>query len=250
MKTITSAFQFVFLVFMLVVLTTLPTGCGSYSTGDAADVNPESIFGEYRIEVDANKSDVILHSQFRFASSDGTTLRLQNPASVRATGGSLGQSGTPMREENMLGTSYSIALPNRSLPSEFSIIYTRTDGRVFTQSIPVHAPPSLKIPANDPTITYGKNLIVEFSLDNTTDFRSAVCKIENESEGVSVFAYTRNAHCTFDAEDLARLPTGTAFITVQATWVSQSVTGHERFGGEKRVEATSQKQQFRISAGT
>lgn len=246
MKTISSTVQFVFLVLMFVVLTAIPTGCGSYTTGNASDVNPESVFGEYRIEIDANKTDAVLTSQFRFASPDGTTLRLQDPASVRAAGGTLNNAGVRMREENVLGTSYFVSVANSSLPSEFTFIYTRTDGRTFTQNVPVHLPPSLKLPGNNPTVARGKNLIVEFSLDNKTDYRSAVCKIESAQNGSAVFAYTRNTHCSFDAEDLERLNAGDAFITVQATWISESVTGHERAGGVKRVEATSQKHSFKF----
>lgn len=246
MKSIVQFFKSMSLPLLLVVMATVPAGCGSYSTGDSRDVESDSIYGDYRVEIDANKSEIELFSQFRFAGSDGTTLRLNWPASVRVSGGFLCDKWVEMREVKKLGTSYSWHLSSNFAPAEFCFEYTRPDGGRFVQRVLAHKPPVLKIPTGTVTISREKNLAVEFSLDNKVDYRSAVCKIEDAMGESSVSANTRGTKCMFSADDLERLPMGDAYITVQATWSSSSVLGHQNVGGEKRVESTSLKYLIRI----
>jgi len=114
------------LLFLIVVINLV--ACKSNETGNAKDVNPETIYFDYQVSGDAGNEYVTVKLQYRFAGPNGTTLLLEAPSQV-ALDGTLIEADS----SKMSGTYYETMLPAASFNGRHSIVFTGPDKKVYTE---------------------------------------------------------------------------------------------------------------------
>ena len=95
--------------------------CNSSEIGESKDVNPETIYQDYKIVYDESENDkqVEVWAQFRFAGDEGTTLVLTNPSSVTFDGQNI-----KVDSNEFTGAFYSLNIPAKKLIGKHRFVFT------------------------------------------------------------------------------------------------------------------------------
>ena len=62
------------------------SSCDSNEIGFSKDVNPQTIYFDYKVWGEEEKDDIIVLLQYRFGGANGTTLVLQEPSKAELDG--------------------------------------------------------------------------------------------------------------------------------------------------------------------
>jgi len=73
-------------IILSIFICTSLLACTSNEIGNSKDVNPDTIWFDYRISGEEGKEEVTTMLQFRFGGENGTTLVLNEPAGVELDG--------------------------------------------------------------------------------------------------------------------------------------------------------------------
>lgn len=114
------------LLFFIVVINLV--SCKSNETGNAKDVNPETIYFDYQVSGDAGNDYVTVKLQYRFAGPNGTTLLLEAPSQVTLDGTVI-----PADSSKMNGTYYEVMLPAASFNGRHRIVFTGPDEKTYAE---------------------------------------------------------------------------------------------------------------------
>src|SRR5437764_14568979 len=93
--------------------------CTSNEIGNSKDVNPESIYFDYKVRGDERDSSVTLYLQYRMGGPNGTTLIMSPPEKVQ-----LDSEVIPVDSARLTGAYYEIQKPSQSFAGRHSILFT------------------------------------------------------------------------------------------------------------------------------
>src|SRR4026208_282257 len=94
------------LSFSILVSILILTACNSNEIGSSKDVNPETIYFDYKLWGEEGNDDITLMLQYRYGGKNGTTLVLGEPSKVELDGELI-----PADSSNMTGAFYEMIKP-------------------------------------------------------------------------------------------------------------------------------------------
>src|SRR5690242_16682538 len=106
------------------ILFTSIISCTSNEIGNIKDVNPETIWFDYKVWGEEGNEDMTIMLQFRFGGSNGTTLMLDTPSKVELDGIELKADSS-----RMTGAFYEAIRPVKDFGGKHSIVFTNTNGK-------------------------------------------------------------------------------------------------------------------------
>ncbi|HEY6506043.1 MAG TPA: hypothetical protein VIZ28_18840, partial [Chitinophagaceae bacterium] len=112
----------IFLVFFIL------GSCTSNEIGNSKDVNPESVYFDYRVWGDEESGDITVKLQYRFAGPNGTTLVLEEPGKVELDGVKI-----PVDSSLMSGAYYEMTKTVKEFTGRHTIVFTDPAGKEYKE---------------------------------------------------------------------------------------------------------------------
>ena len=116
---------FLFLIFPAYLF----ISCTNNEIGNAKDVNPESIYFDYKIWGEEGNNDVTIKLQFRFGGKNGTTLLLEEPSKVELDGETLKADSSSFN-----GVYYEVQKPVAYFTGKHSIVFTDMNKKQYKET--------------------------------------------------------------------------------------------------------------------
>jgi len=176
-------------------------GCGSNEIGDSRDVDPETIFLDYRLSGEENHDDLTLMLQFRYGGPNGTTLLLGPPSKVELDGREI-----PGDSSNMTGAFYEVIRPLAEFTGEHTIVFTDARGRKYTERFAFR--PLTMRSTLPPTFQRGDLIIELDGLESVDYVRVILNDTSFHSDGINRVATVKFGRVLVSAEDLQALVNG------------------------------------------
>lgn len=197
--------------------------CTSNEIGNSKDVNPESIYFDYKVWGEEGNKDVTVMLQYRFAGPNGTTLVLDEPAKVELDGEIIRADSSKMS-----GAYYEVIKPVREFTGNHSIVFTNLEKKQYKEEFnfqPVIL--RTKIPAEL------KRGDLQFELDglDPVDYvRVLITDTSFESEDINRIDTVRNGRVVVKGEDLKKLVNGPIHLELSKEF-DKPVKNRTREGG-------------------
>ena len=112
----------------ILALTFFLTNCNSNEVGNSKDVNPESIYFDYKVWGDESNDAITVMLQYRFAGRNGTTLVLDQPAKVELDGQAITADSS-----KMTGAYYEVLKPLNEFKGKHSIVFTDVNKKEYKE---------------------------------------------------------------------------------------------------------------------
>ena len=107
----------------------LLASCASNEIGQSKDVNPETIYQQYRLEYNENEKGAEMIAQFRFAGENGTTLVLTGPSKFEYDGAAV-----VVDSSNFGGAFYRATVPWEKLIGKHTLLFEDIDKKKYENS--------------------------------------------------------------------------------------------------------------------
>ena len=181
------------------------TSCNSNEIGEGSDVNPESIYFDYKIWGEEGKEDVTVMLQYRFAGKGGTTLTLEEPAKIELDGVELKADSS-----KMTGAYYEVIKPVNEFTGKHSIVFTNFDEKKYTEEFSFY-PITLKSPIPE-ELSRG-DLVFELNGLDTLDFvRVVMIDTSFESSDINRIDTVRNGKLVIKKDRLEKVVNGPIYM--------------------------------------
>jgi hypothetical protein len=175
--------------------------CTSNEIGNAKDVNPESIYFDYRVWGDEDAGFMTVRLQYRFAGQNGTTLVLENPSKVEFDGTVIKADSSKMN-----GAYYEVTKPIKDFVGKHTIVFTDRDGKEYKEEFSFQ---SLALKTNVPAAINRSDLVFELDGLAPKDFvRVMLSDTATFSEGIVRVDTVKNGKIMISKSDLANLMNG------------------------------------------
>lgn len=116
---------FILSVFSLIIF----FSCTNSEIGNAKDVNPETIYFDYRIWGEEGNDQVTVKLQYRFGGPNGTTLLLEEPSKVELDGEMLKADSS-----SFSGVYYEVQKPLVSFAGKHTIVFTDLNKKQYKET--------------------------------------------------------------------------------------------------------------------
>ena len=175
--------------------------CNSNEIGNGDDVNPESIYFDYKVWGEEGNEIVTVMLQYRFAGRNGTTLMLEDPGKVELDGEQI------MADSSMMtGAYYEVLKTVDDFTGSHNIIYTDINGKKHTEHFSFY-PLTLRKPI--PEELNRNDLEFELNGLDSVDFvRVLMMDTTFESMGINRIDTVRNGKLIIKKERLRNLENG------------------------------------------
>jgi hypothetical protein len=186
---------------ILILISFTYTSCTSNEIGNSKDVNPESIYFDYKIWGEEGKDDITVMLQYRFAGANGTTLVLEEPGKVEFDGKTIEADSS-----KMTGAYYEIMKPVNEFSGKHRIVFTDLNKKQYKEEFSFQ-PVSLrtKVPA---TIHRG-DLVFELDGLEPLDYvRILLTDTSFLSEGINRVDTVKNGRVIIKKEELKTVING------------------------------------------
>jgi hypothetical protein len=175
--------------------------CTSNEIGNSKDVNPESIYFDYKIWGDEESADVTVKLQYRFAGANGTTLLLKDPSKVDLDGVTIKADSSKMN-----GAYYEVSKPVKVFTGKHAIVFTDINGKKYKEEFSFK-PISLK--TKIPAVIKRGDLLIELEGLAPQDYVNVMLSdTASFSEGISRIDTVRNGRIVISKADLKSLENG------------------------------------------
>jgi hypothetical protein len=179
----------------------LLASCTSNEIGSSKDVNPESIYFDYRVWGDEEGGDMTVKLQYRFAGKNGTTLLLEAPSKAEFDGVAIKADSS-----KMLGAYYEVSKPIKDFAGKHVIVFTDLNNKQYKEEFNFH-PISFKTKV--PAIINRNDLVFELDGLAPQDYvHVMVNDTASFSEGIDRIDTIKNGRITISKTELARLING------------------------------------------
>jgi len=188
---------------LLLILASTVTlnSCTSNEIGGSSDVDPETIYFDYKLWGEEGNEDVTLLLQYRFGGKNGTTLVLDEPAKVELDGVEIEADSS-----NMTGAFYEVIKPVKDFTGKHVIVFTGSDKKEYKEEFSFH-PISLR--TNIPETIQRDNLVFELEGLEPLDYvRILITDTVFASEGINRVDTVRNGRVIVSRSDLENLVDG------------------------------------------
>jgi hypothetical protein len=213
------------LLLILISTLILLTTCTNNETRSSRELNPDAVFFDYKIKGEEKDSNVTVYIQFRNGGPDGSTLLLEEPASIQLDGEII-----PADSAKLTGVFYEIQKPANAFAGKHSILFTDNNKKEYREEF-VYQPFRLttKIPA---TVDRG-DLAFDFAGLGAGDrIRVILTDTSFESRDIHEIDTVKNGRLVITTDKLKNLVNGP--ITLQFyKETEKSVTNNA--GGSGRI---------------
>ncbi len=165
--------------------------CTSNEIGNSKDVNPESIYFDYRVWGDEDAGYITVRLQYRFAGPNGTTLLLENPSKAELDGVAIKADSSKMN-----GAYYEVTKPVKDLVGQHTIVFTDLNGKQYKEEFSFQP---LGLKTNIPKIVNRGDLAFELDGLAPKDFIS---------EGIERIDPVKNGRIRISKAELENLVNG------------------------------------------
>jgi hypothetical protein len=175
--------------------------CTSNEIGNSKDVNPESIYFDYRVWGDEQSADITVKLQYRFAGPNGTTLLLEDPSKAELDGIVIKADSSKMN-----GAYYEVTRPVKGFAGRHSIVFTDINGKKYKEEFSFK-PISLK--TTIPAVVKRGDLVIELEGLAPQDYVNVMLSdTASFSEGISRIDTVKNGRIIISKADLKSLVNG------------------------------------------
>ena len=189
------------IVFLILTSTSIFLSCTSNEIGSSKDVNPETIYFDYKLWGEEGNDDVTLMLQYRYAGPNGTTLTLDEPSKVELDGEMIRGDSS-----NMTGAFYEIIKPLKEFTGRHSLVFTDINNKQYREEFSF-SPISLR--TDIPATVQRDNLVFELDGLQPMDFvRIILNDTSFTSEGVNRIDTVRNGRLVISRSELDSLVNG------------------------------------------
>ncbi|MEI9943608.1 MAG: hypothetical protein WDN26_05250 [Chitinophagaceae bacterium] len=102
--------------------------CSNSEIGNSKDVNPESVYFDYKVWGDEDDSSITVRLQYRFGGPNGTTLLLEDPSKAELDGMLV-----PVDSSRFLGAYYEVMKPVQAFEGKHSILFTDLNKKEYKE---------------------------------------------------------------------------------------------------------------------
>lgn len=175
--------------------------CTSNEVGNSKDVNPESIYFDYKVWGEEGDDDVTVKLQYRFAGANGTTLVLDEPAKVELDGDVIKADSSAMS-----GAYYEILKPVKDFTGKHLIIFTDLNKKQYKEEFDFQ-PISLR--TEIPNEVNRADLVFDLNgLDPLDYVRVVLMDTAFHSEDINQIDTVKNGRIIIKADDLKKVVNG------------------------------------------
>lgn len=103
-------------------------GCNDVEIGRSKDVNPESVYFDYKIAASEENENVSCMFIYKFGGPNGTTLVLDEPSKVEFDGQTITADSA-----RYTGVYYEVVRPVRAFSGKHNIVFTGSDKKQYSQ---------------------------------------------------------------------------------------------------------------------
>lgn len=190
---------------MIVIAGAGLAACNNEEIGKAKDVNPETVYFDYRVSGDEATGRTTVRLQFRFAGPGGTTLVLENPSQVTLDGGVL-----PVDSSRFNGAYYEADIATDSFAGKHEIIFTGSGGKKYTEQF-TYSPFSLAVLAD--SLSGKQDLVLEISgLEDGEPLHVMMTDTSFRGNGIEQIEKIKQGKIVIPAALLAQLKPGPIYL--------------------------------------
>jgi len=193
------------LITLTAVASLIFTSCTSNEIGSNKDVNPESVYFDYRVWGDESKDDMTVFLQYRFSGPGGTTLVLEKPAKVELDGKEISADSS-----RLSGAYYEVTMPVKDFIGRHSIAFTDLDGKQYKEDFDFQ-PITLK--TNIPEKVRRNDLVFDIAgLDPVDYVRVLLTDTSFASPDINKIDMVRNGRVIISKKDLQNVVNGPVYL--------------------------------------
>ncbi|MCC7400761.1 MAG: hypothetical protein IT214_04680 [Chitinophagaceae bacterium] len=179
--------------------------CSSNEIGNNKDVDPQSVYFDYRISGEEGRDDVTVFLQYRFSGPDGTTLVLDKPAKVELDGKEI-----PVDSSRFSGAYYEVSVPVQNFTGKHTIIFTDLDKKEYKEEFDFQ-PITLKTVI--PEIVRRNDLVLDIDGLAPVDYvRVLLTDTAFSSSDINRVDTVRNGRITISKRDLQKVVNGPVYL--------------------------------------
>jgi len=181
------------------------TACNNEEIGKAKDVNPETIYFDYRISGDEATGRTTVRLQYRFAGSGGTTLVLEDPSRVTLDGKMLNVDSSRFN-----GAYYEADIATDSFAGKHEIVFTGPAGKKYTEQF-TYTPFQLGLLPD--SLSAGKDLVLEIGgLEEGERLHLMMTDTTFRGNGIERIEKVKQGRIVVPAEELTVLKKGPVYL--------------------------------------
>ena len=188
-------------IFCLAFFSLIIFSCKSNETGSSSDVNPESIYFDYKVWGEEGNDHITVMLQYRFAGPNGTTLLLEDPGKVELDGVQLAADSSIMT-----GAYYEQLKTISEFSGTHKIVFTDINKKTYTETFRFF-PMSLRLPIQE-ELKRGDLVFELDGLDSIDFVRVLMMDTTFESMGINRIDTVRNGKLIISKEQLRKVGNG------------------------------------------
>lgn len=197
--------RFFVLLFLLTFF--FAVSCSNEENGNRKDINPESIYFDYKIWGQEGYDKIIVKLQYRYGGENGESILLEEPSKVELDGEVLKADSA-----KMTGVYYEIQKPIATFSGKHTITFTGSNNKKYKKVFDFQ-PISLTKPL--PAVIKRKDLIFEFKGISTDDLvRVLMTDTAFFSEEVNRVDSVKNGRLYIFKEELTGLKNGPIYLEI------------------------------------
>lgn len=175
--------------------------CNSSEIGNSSDVDPDTIYFDYKVWGEEGNSMATVMLQFRFAGSGGTTLVLEEPSKVELDGQSM-----PADSSRMTGAYYEVQKPVAAFAGDHSIVFTDVNGKTYQEDFSFQP---FTLETTFPEEVKREDLSLELSaVENEDRIRVLMTDTSFGGDGINRLYKVENGRLLIPLDDLKGLDSG------------------------------------------
>lgn len=175
--------------------------CTSNEIGNSKDVNPETIWFDYKIWGEEGNDDATVMLQYRFGGSNGTTLTLDEPSKVELDGKAIKGDSS-----KMTGAFYEVQRPVAEFAGKHSIVFTNMNKKQYKEEFTFQP---ISITTQLPETIGREGIIIELEgLDPVDYVRVLLTDTSFTSDGINRVDTVKNGKLMLSKADLKKLVKG------------------------------------------
>jgi hypothetical protein len=193
--------------------------CTSNEIGNGKDVNPETIYFDYRVWGDDEGGDMTLRLQYRFAGPNGTTLLLEDPSKAEFDGVAIKADSSKKQ-----GAYYEITKPLKEFTGKHTIVFTDMNGKQYKEEFSFQP---IRLRTDVPAVINRDDLVLNLEglapqdyvrvlLNDTARFSEGIDRIDTVKNGRIIITkadlqniHSGPVHLELSKEDEKRIKNGT-----------------------------------------
>ena len=188
-------------IFLFFSAAILLAGCSNSEKKNSSDAAPESIFFDYQIRGEEGSDVVTVLIQYRYNGENGSTLTLDEPASVSLDGEMLKGDSS-----KITGAYYEIQKPVEAFSGNHTIVFTNTDKTLYKEDFNFQP---IKLLTEIPATWQRGDMELDLTGLEAEDFVKVIMTdTVFASEGIERIDTVRKGKLTITREEMAGLADG------------------------------------------